>query len=74
MTADDRPDDSPRAPTRRRMLSVMAGLGSAVFRRALAADVEDEGSGGANDSAFLALPRAFRSRADDLKSRPGNRR
>ncbi len=42
MTADDRPDDSPRAPTRRRLLSVMAGLGvgSAVFQRALAADVE----------------------------------
>jgi Asp-tRNA(Asn)/Glu-tRNA(Gln) amidotransferase A subunit family amidase len=44
MTADDRPaDPTPApAPTRRHLLKVLAGLGvgSAVFRRALAADAE----------------------------------
>jgi Asp-tRNA(Asn)/Glu-tRNA(Gln) amidotransferase A subunit family amidase len=44
MTADDRPDDLIPAPTptRRHLLKVLAGLGvgSAVFRRALAADAE----------------------------------
>jgi Asp-tRNA(Asn)/Glu-tRNA(Gln) amidotransferase A subunit family amidase len=42
MTADDRPADPTPAPTRRRLLQVLAGLGvgSAVFRRALAAHAE----------------------------------
>ncbi|HEX5272468.1 MAG TPA: amidase [Gemmataceae bacterium] len=42
MNADDRTDHLPPAPTRRRLLQVLAGLGvgSAVFRRALAADAE----------------------------------
>ena len=35
-------DDSPPAPTRRRLLKTLAalGIGSAVFQRALAADAE----------------------------------
>jgi Asp-tRNA(Asn)/Glu-tRNA(Gln) amidotransferase A subunit family amidase len=42
MTHDDRPADSAFTPTRRHLLKVLAalGVGSAVFRRALAADAE----------------------------------